>query len=122
MATDVLNEYRSGANALPESYRLWPLYGAGLENLGKDGAMLEVPLVHPGPDELLIRHAARQLVLRHEAPWRRRERVQGRAHAGATRPGVRGRLAPAPQRRVPGPLPVDRRCGRHWGLTPPGGK
>ncbi len=58
MATDVLNEYRSGANALPESYRLWPLYGAGLENLGKDGAMLEVPLVHPGPDELLVRHDA----------------------------------------------------------------
>ena len=58
MATDVLNEYRSGAQALPESYRLWPLYGAGLENLGKDGTMLEVPLVHPGPDELLVRHDA----------------------------------------------------------------
>lgn len=58
MASDVLQEYRSGATALPENYRLWPLYGAGLENLGKDGEMLEVPLRHPGPDELLVRHDA----------------------------------------------------------------
>ncbi len=58
MASDVLNEYRSAAETLPDTYRLWPLYGAGLENLGKDGAMLDVELRHPGPDELLVRHDA----------------------------------------------------------------
>ena len=43
---------------MPEQYRLWPLYGAGFENLGRDGQMIEVPLPEYGPDELLVRHDA----------------------------------------------------------------
>ena len=37
---------------------VWPLYGAGLENLGRDGKPIEVPLPPYGPDELLVRHDA----------------------------------------------------------------
>jgi L-sorbose 1-phosphate reductase len=55
---DKFEEYRQGETPLPEQYKLWPLYGAGLENLGKDGEMLAVPLPSFGPDELLIRHDA----------------------------------------------------------------
>jgi len=35
--SDKLDDYRRGTSPLPPSYKLWPLYGAGLENLGKDG-------------------------------------------------------------------------------------
>jgi L-sorbose 1-phosphate reductase len=37
---------------------VWPLYGAGLENLGREGKPIEVPLPQYGPDELLVRHDA----------------------------------------------------------------
>ncbi len=56
--SDKLDEYRRSAAPLPEKYSLWPLYGAGLESLGKDGQMIDVPLPTYGPDELLIRHDA----------------------------------------------------------------
>ncbi len=56
MSEDKLKIYRSAEGKLPESYKLWPLYGAGFENLGKDGEAIEVPLPEPGPDELLVRH------------------------------------------------------------------
>jgi threonine dehydrogenase-like Zn-dependent dehydrogenase len=56
--TDKLEEYRRSAVPLPEQYRLWPLYGAGLENMGRDGQPIDVPLPTYGPDELLIRHDA----------------------------------------------------------------
>ena len=56
--TDKLDEYRRSVGSLPEKYHLWPLYGAGLENMGKDGQMIDVPLPTYGPDELLIRHDA----------------------------------------------------------------
>jgi L-sorbose 1-phosphate reductase len=55
---DKLSQYKSGKATLPSSYRLWPLYGAGLENMGQDGQPLEVPMPTFGPDELLIRHDA----------------------------------------------------------------
>ncbi|MFN8469806.1 MAG: alcohol dehydrogenase catalytic domain-containing protein [Caldilineaceae bacterium] len=57
MATN-LERYRSASAALPEWNRLWPLYGAGFENLGVNGQPLDVPLVRPGPGELLVRHDA----------------------------------------------------------------
>ncbi len=41
-----------------EHNRLWPLYGKGLENLGKDGQMIDIGLPRFGPDELLVRHDA----------------------------------------------------------------
>ncbi len=56
--TDKLEEYRRNNEPLPKQYSLWPLYGAGLENMGKDGQMIEVPFPTYGPDELLIRHDA----------------------------------------------------------------
>jgi L-sorbose 1-phosphate reductase len=55
---DKFEEYRQGVSPLPTQYQLWPLYGAGLENMGKDGKPLDVPLPSYGPDELLIRHDA----------------------------------------------------------------
>jgi threonine dehydrogenase-like Zn-dependent dehydrogenase len=55
---DSLDLYRSATAPLPATYKLWPLYGAGLENLGKDGRPIEVPMPSYGPDELLIRHDA----------------------------------------------------------------
>jgi D-arabinose 1-dehydrogenase-like Zn-dependent alcohol dehydrogenase len=56
--SDKLDDYRRGTAPLPTTYKLWPLYGAGLENLGKEGRPLEVPAPSYGPDELLIRHDA----------------------------------------------------------------
>jgi L-sorbose 1-phosphate reductase len=56
--SDKLDDYRRGTTPLPTTYKLWPLYGAGLENLGKDGRPLEIPMPSYDPDELLIRHDA----------------------------------------------------------------
>ena len=56
--TDKLEEYRRSTAPLPAHYLLWPLYGAGVENFGKEGQTIEVPLNTYGPDELLIRHDA----------------------------------------------------------------
>ncbi|HHY56338.1 MAG TPA: alcohol dehydrogenase catalytic domain-containing protein [Chloroflexi bacterium] len=53
-----LEEYRKGEAPQSATNRLWPLYGAGWENLGKDGGAMETPLPQPGPDELLVRHDA----------------------------------------------------------------
>jgi threonine dehydrogenase-like Zn-dependent dehydrogenase len=55
---DKLADYRRATVPLPASYKLWPLYGAGFENLGRNGEMIEVPLPEYGPDELLVRHDA----------------------------------------------------------------
>ncbi|PWH13578.1 MAG: alcohol dehydrogenase [Ardenticatenia bacterium] len=56
--TDKLTAYRLGNTPLPQANRLWPLYGAGLENFGLDGTFIEVPMPTYGPDELLVRHDA----------------------------------------------------------------
>ncbi len=53
-----LAEYKKANVPLPEKHRLWPLYGAGFENLGLNGQMIERPLPQYGPDELLVRHDA----------------------------------------------------------------
>lgn len=55
---DVLEHYRQAETPVPDRYRLWPLYGAGFENLGLDGGMIEVELPKPGPRELAVRHDA----------------------------------------------------------------
>ena len=53
---------RAGADfPLPSEMRLLPLYGAGFENLGRDGRPINVPTPHPGPDELLCRHIPSEL-------------------------------------------------------------
>lgn len=55
---DKIAEYREAHQALPDHNVIWPLYGSGFENLGKDGQMLERPLPQIGADQLLVRHDA----------------------------------------------------------------
>ncbi|MGA9348509.1 MAG: alcohol dehydrogenase catalytic domain-containing protein, partial [Anaerolineae bacterium] len=55
---DKLAVYRRADAPLPKTNRLWPLYGAGFENLGRDGQPIGVPMSQYGPDELLVRHDA----------------------------------------------------------------
>ena len=50
--------FREGHPPKIDKNRIWPLYGAGLENLGKNGKMIEKPVPEYGPDELLVRHDA----------------------------------------------------------------
>jgi threonine dehydrogenase-like Zn-dependent dehydrogenase len=54
----LLDAYKHAALPLPERYRRWHLYGAGLENVGREGQPEAVPLPHPGPDQILVRHDA----------------------------------------------------------------
>ncbi len=56
--TDKLTAYRNPSAAPAGANRLWPLYGAGLENLGQEGKPIDVPMPAYGPDELLVRHDA----------------------------------------------------------------
>lgn len=56
--TAKVQHYRAAGEAAPAQNRLWPLYGAGWENLGKAGGAMDVPLPAPGPEELLVRHDA----------------------------------------------------------------
>ncbi|MFN8453394.1 MAG: zinc-binding dehydrogenase [Anaerolineae bacterium] len=46
------------AKEISQPNRLWPLYGAGFENLGQNGQPITVELPAYGPDELLVRHDA----------------------------------------------------------------
>jgi D-arabinose 1-dehydrogenase-like Zn-dependent alcohol dehydrogenase len=56
--SDKLTDYRAAGAPLPRHNHLWPLYGAGLERLGREGQPIEVPMPTYGPDELLVRHDA----------------------------------------------------------------
>ncbi len=56
--SDKLKQYRQATDPLPEQNRLWPLYGAGFENLGREGQPIQTDLPAYGPDELLVRHDA----------------------------------------------------------------
>jgi L-sorbose 1-phosphate reductase len=44
-----------GSNPLPATHLRWNLYGAGLENLGRDGKPERLPLPQPAPNEILVR-------------------------------------------------------------------
>ncbi|MDW8105376.1 MAG: zinc-binding dehydrogenase [Armatimonadota bacterium] len=55
MHSDKLTRYRHAQHPLPQRMLRWHLYGAGLENLGKEGQPEEVPVPEPGDDELLVR-------------------------------------------------------------------
>lgn len=57
-AADKVAKYRQARGSLPDRNRLWPLYGAGFDNLGRDGRPIEAPMPAFGPDELLVRHDA----------------------------------------------------------------
>jgi L-sorbose 1-phosphate reductase len=56
--SDKLVDYRRAEAPVPDKTRVWPLYGAGFENLGVDNGPIEVALPKYGPDELLVRHDA----------------------------------------------------------------
>lgn len=56
--SDKYMEYRQAEQPLPATNRLWPLYGAGFENLGVNDKPIETPMPAFGPDELLVRHDA----------------------------------------------------------------
>jgi threonine dehydrogenase-like Zn-dependent dehydrogenase len=53
-----LAHYRQATGPLLDVNRLWPLYGAGFGNLGREGQIVAFPLPEYGPDELLVRHDA----------------------------------------------------------------
>ena len=55
---DKLTDFRHAEAPLPAENHLWPLYGAGFENLGLNGQPIDVPVPAYGPDELLVRHDA----------------------------------------------------------------
>jgi threonine dehydrogenase-like Zn-dependent dehydrogenase len=54
---DKLEQYRRAVIQSSKN-RLWPLYGAGFENLGRNGRPIAVDIPSYGPDELLVRHDA----------------------------------------------------------------
>ncbi|GBC97188.1 hypothetical protein HRbin16_03008 [bacterium HR16] len=63
MHSDKLTRYRNAQHPIPQKMLRWHLYGAGLENLGKNGQPEEVPVPEPGDDELLVRIDALGLCL-----------------------------------------------------------
>lgn len=50
-----LDTYKNAAASLPETYKAWQIFGAGLENVGKDDQPLELPLREPNDNEILLR-------------------------------------------------------------------
>ena len=52
---DILQAYKGISYDLPQSILAWRLYGAGMENFGKNGKPVELPMPKYGPDELLVR-------------------------------------------------------------------
>ena len=54
-AMSVYERYRAVEYSLPKTYLSWDLFGAGLENLGRDGKAVELPLRPPRADEVLLR-------------------------------------------------------------------
>jgi threonine dehydrogenase-like Zn-dependent dehydrogenase len=56
--TDKLTDYRRADQPLPDHNEVWPLYGAGFDNLGLNEATIEVPLPDIGTNQLLVRHDA----------------------------------------------------------------
>ena len=57
MKTHKLADYRQTPTLSSHNY-LWPLYGAGFENLGQAGQPVDAGLPAYGSDELLVRHDA----------------------------------------------------------------
>ncbi|MDD3840502.1 MAG: alcohol dehydrogenase catalytic domain-containing protein [Clostridia bacterium] len=50
-----LERYKKVDYELPNKYLRWPLYGAGLENVGKQGKPIEVEMPEIKPNEVLLR-------------------------------------------------------------------
>ncbi|HOQ89557.1 MAG TPA: alcohol dehydrogenase catalytic domain-containing protein, partial [Candidatus Hydrogenedentes bacterium] len=58
-----LEAYKRADAPLPETYRAWWVYGAGLENVGRDGKPVEKTLRPPQDNEVLVRVDALGLCL-----------------------------------------------------------
>jgi L-sorbose 1-phosphate reductase len=56
--SDKLHDFQRVAEGLPDHNTVWPLYGAGMDNLGQGDAPIQVPLPQIGADQLLVRHDA----------------------------------------------------------------
>lgn len=50
-----LEAYRRAAGPLPSEYQAWQVFGAGLENVGRNGKPVTVPLREPADSEILLR-------------------------------------------------------------------
>lgn len=50
-----LPEYKIAQSPLPEAYAAWQVFGAGIENVGRDGKPVELPLRPPEDNEILLR-------------------------------------------------------------------
>lgn len=53
--TSQYKRYQSEKITPPEKTWVWNMYGAGEENIGKDGKPEFLPVLKPGPDQLLVR-------------------------------------------------------------------
>jgi len=53
-----LEAYRKAQMPKIRNQQIWPLYGAGMENFGLNGRMIEKPIPPIGDNELLVRHDA----------------------------------------------------------------
>lgn len=58
-----IEEYRKLSKTLPVNYLAWLVYGAGFDNLGKNGKPEPLPLRPPRPNEILLRVDALGLCL-----------------------------------------------------------
>lgn len=50
-----LDAYKQAQQHLPEQYEAWQVFGAGLENVGRDGKSVTVPMRAPKDNEVLLR-------------------------------------------------------------------
>lgn len=58
-----LEAFKQAAGQLPRNYRAWQVFGAGLENVGRDGKPVQVTLRAPARNEVLLRVDALGLCL-----------------------------------------------------------
>ena len=56
--SEKFSAYKKAGQSLAKEHFVWPLFGAGLENLGVNDAPISVPIPAYGPNELLVRHDA----------------------------------------------------------------
>ena len=61
--SEKLEAYKKAEAPLPEQYDAWQVFGAGLENVGRDGKPVTVPLREPKDNEILLRVDALGLCL-----------------------------------------------------------
>ncbi len=53
--TNQYEKYQQLAQSLPETTQTWNFYGAGIENIGKDGQPERFGIPEPNDDQLLVR-------------------------------------------------------------------